>query len=185
VSVAALVLLSLTGGIIATAWEAHVARHERARAERRFDDLRNLSESFLFQFHDMIKDLNGATEARQAVVAKAVEYLNILEKDSAGDTGLQLDLAEASLRLGDIQGNPYSSGKGDPTGALARYDQALSLAQSVLRADPRNASALRTQAHAWREQRGAGATGQEAGGSGRRTQGDRGISDSDGRLSVG
>ena len=149
VAAAAMVLLSLTGGLIASAWEAHVARLERARAEQRFQDVRNLAESLLSDVYDKITK-GDATEARQSVVAKALEYLSILEHEAAGDPSLQLDLADGYLRLGDVQGNPFLSGKSDPTGALDRYDKALRLAVAVALKDPRNARALRIQGRAQR-----------------------------------
>ena len=74
-SAAVLVFASLVGGIITTTWQAHVARVERSRADRRFNDVRKLANSFLFEFHDSIKNLPGSTAARQLVVKKALEYL--------------------------------------------------------------------------------------------------------------
>ena len=47
VAAAALLLLTLAGGVVATSWQAHVARTERARAQQRFDDIRALGTVFL------------------------------------------------------------------------------------------------------------------------------------------
>ena len=44
----------LVAGIIGTTWQARVARAERARAEQRFGDVRQLANAFLFDFHDSI-----------------------------------------------------------------------------------------------------------------------------------
>ena len=63
-------------GIVATARQARIAESERARAERRFGDVRKLANSFVFEFHDAIEDLPGATPARQLVVKKGLEYLD-------------------------------------------------------------------------------------------------------------
>ena len=54
-------LLILIGGIVTTTRAAR-------RAERRFNDVRTLANSFVFEFHDAIKDLQGATPARELVV---------------------------------------------------------------------------------------------------------------------
>jgi eukaryotic-like serine/threonine-protein kinase len=153
VAATALVALSLIAGLITTTWQAHVARQQRERAERRFSDVRRLANTFLFEFHDKIKDLNGATEARQLVVAKALEYLDSLSREAAGDTSLQLELAEAYIRLGDVQGNPYTSNIGDAPGALASYAKSIRTAQAVLDREPRNARALRSLGRAG-QQRG-------------------------------
>src|SRR5213080_1312128 len=58
---AVLVFVSLVAGLIATAWQGHRARLEKARAERRFNDVRQLAHSVLFDYHDAIKNLPGAT----------------------------------------------------------------------------------------------------------------------------
>jgi serine/threonine protein kinase/tetratricopeptide (TPR) repeat protein len=138
VSAAAVALLMLIVGIIFTTREAKIAKAEKARAERRFNDVRNLANSFLFEFHDSIKDLPGATPARKLVVRKAQEYLDGLAKEAAGDASLQAELAEAYLRVGDVQGNPYSGNLGDRPGALESYRKALAIAGKLVHDDPKS-----------------------------------------------
>src|SRR5260370_25314550 len=70
VAAAAMVLLTLMSAAIITSWQARVARQERAKAERRFKDVRNLANSFLFDFHNSIADLNGGNKARGMVANK-------------------------------------------------------------------------------------------------------------------
>ena len=65
------------------------ARTQKARAEKRFNDGRQLANSFLFEFRDAIKDLPGATPARRLVVRKALEYLDGLATEAGGDPSLQ------------------------------------------------------------------------------------------------
>ncbi len=74
VAAAAIVAVSLVGGAAATAWQSHVAGLQKARAERRFNDVRRLANSFLFEFHDAIADLPGSTKARELMVRRASEY---------------------------------------------------------------------------------------------------------------
>jgi non-specific serine/threonine protein kinase/serine/threonine-protein kinase len=71
-SAAALVALSLLGGIVATSWQAQKAREQeamataaKARAEQRFNDVRRLAHSVLFEYYDAIENLPGATAARK------------------------------------------------------------------------------------------------------------------------
>ena len=80
VAAAILLLLTLVGGIIATSWQARRAsmqeqraRAEQARAERRFNDVRKLANRVLFDYHDAIKSLPGATKARELLVKDALE----------------------------------------------------------------------------------------------------------------
>ena len=153
VSSAAIVLLMLIAGIIATTREARIARTERARSERRFNDVRYLANSFLFEFHDSIKDLPGATPARKLVVRKAQEYLDGLAKEAAGDASLQAELAEAYLRVADVQGNPYTGNLGDRPGALESYRKSLAIADILAHDSPKSLSAQHLMA---RSQKGIG-----------------------------
>ncbi|HEY1435645.1 MAG TPA: serine/threonine-protein kinase, partial [Thermoanaerobaculia bacterium] len=136
VAATALVIAALAGGVWATLAEARHARQAEARAERRFNDVRRLANSFLFEFHDAIRDLPGSTAARALVVKRALEYLDSLSQESAGDRALRRELAEAYRRVADVQGNPFMANLGDLKGASASYSKAIALLEpSVARAD--------------------------------------------------
>jgi non-specific serine/threonine protein kinase/serine/threonine-protein kinase len=120
------ILLGLIG-IAIIVREAQVARIEQARAEQRFNDLRSLANSLLFEIHDSISDLPGSTAARKLLVDRALHYLDSLSQESAGTPGLQRELAAAYERVGDVQGNPYLANLGDTAGAIASYRKALNL----------------------------------------------------------
>ena len=98
---AGFLLLTLLGGVVATSWEAHVARAQRARAERRFNDVRKLANSFLFEFHDSLEKIPGTLAARQLILKRALQYLDGLAQESGDDLPLNSDLAEAYDRLGN------------------------------------------------------------------------------------
>jgi eukaryotic-like serine/threonine-protein kinase len=140
---AAAIVLSLVGGMAATARQAQIATvqrneadRQRARAERRFADVRRLANSFLFEFHDAIATLPGSTEARQLVVTKALEYLDGLAAEATDDVSLQRELALAYDRVGDVQGNQSSANLGDVAGAQASYQKALAIRQRLADAEP-------------------------------------------------
>lgn len=121
------VLLLLGAGISVIAYEAHVARVERAQAQRRFDTLRQIAHSLIFDIHDSVRDLPGSTAARTLIVQRALEYLDALSKDAGDDIRLQRELAAAYERVGDVQGNDIFANLGDTTGALASYKKALNI----------------------------------------------------------
>src|SRR5262249_10149153 len=121
VASAAVMVLVPFWGLAATIWEAPIAMAERARAEERFDDVRRLATSFLFEFHDAVQDLPGSTPARKLVVARALQYLDRLSKAAGGDKSLQRDLASAYQRIGDVQGNPNNANLGASASALNSY----------------------------------------------------------------
>jgi len=127
----AAVILSLTGGLIATRAQAHIAQSQRVLAERRFAEIRKVANSFLFEFDDAIAGLAGSTGARQLVVRKALDYLSALAEEAHGDVQLQSELATAYERVGDIQGNPMMADLGDRAGALRSYQEALRIWNSI------------------------------------------------------
>jgi non-specific serine/threonine protein kinase/serine/threonine-protein kinase len=133
---AALILLALVGGMIATLWQADVARTERARAEKRFNDVRTLANSFLFEFSPKIENLPGSMPARQLLVTRALEYLDSLSQESAADLQLQSELAKAYEKVGDVQGNPQTPNIGDLKGALESYKKAQAIRRKLLAVGP-------------------------------------------------
>lgn len=136
VAAAGLAALGLLGGTAAALREARIARAERARAERRFNDVRKLANAFLFDFHDSVAKLPGSTETRALVVRKALDYLDSLAAEAGGDTGLQRELAAAYSRVGDVLGRPGEANLGDPAGALRNYEKARAILEEVYKADP-------------------------------------------------
>ena len=128
---AAIVLVAVGGGIFATLREARIAN-------RRFNDVRKLANSYLFEFHDAIKDLPGATPARQLVVKRALEYLDSLSGERGSDTLLALELASAYGKVGEVQGEHYISNLGDFPGALASFKKGLAILEPLAAANPRN-----------------------------------------------
>jgi serine/threonine protein kinase/tetratricopeptide (TPR) repeat protein len=140
---AALVLLTLVGGIVATAWQARLAsvqaglaRQAQARAERRFAEVRRLANVLLFDYHDAIKDLPGATPVRERLVRDALQYLNGLAEESSADPSLQRELALAYRRVGDLQGGTGSASLGDTAGAIESHNRSLAILRSLAAARP-------------------------------------------------
>jgi non-specific serine/threonine protein kinase/serine/threonine-protein kinase len=138
VAAAALVTVTLLIGIIATVWQARVARAERARAERRFDEVRQLANSFVFEVHDAVANLPGSTPARSLIVQRGLKYLDSLAQDAAGDRTLQRELAAAYEKLGAVQYTPSVAHLGDLSGALQSHRKAAALREALVAADPAN-----------------------------------------------
>jgi tetratricopeptide (TPR) repeat protein/tRNA A-37 threonylcarbamoyl transferase component Bud32 len=143
VAAGVLVALALLGGTVATAWQARQARAAQARAERRFNDVRKLANTVLFDYHDAIKDLPGALPVRERLVRDALGYLDTLAQETAGDASLQRDLAVAYRRVGDIQGGTLGSNLGDTDGAIASYGKAVGILEALLGSDSTDARTRR------------------------------------------
>jgi non-specific serine/threonine protein kinase/serine/threonine-protein kinase len=136
VAAAVVALFTLVAGLIATLREAHIARVERAKAEQRFNDVRKLANSVVFELHDAIEKLPGSTSARELIVQRALEYVDKLSHDAQDDQSLQRELVQAYIRVGNVQGNPTNSNLGDTAGALASYNKAADIARRLAHADP-------------------------------------------------
>lgn len=127
VAIAAVLLLGGIAGTVMTVLSAREAKVQAELARRHFEDVRQLSNSFLFEFHSAIADLPGATAARQLLVTRALEYLDKLARAAQSEATLQLELAEAYLKIGDVQGKPYTSNLGDSAGAVRSYEKAAEI----------------------------------------------------------
>jgi tetratricopeptide (TPR) repeat protein/tRNA A-37 threonylcarbamoyl transferase component Bud32 len=138
VAAAALITLTLLIGVVATLWQARVARAERARAERRFAEVRQLANSFVFEVHDAVVNLPGSTPARSLIVQRGLKYLDSLAQDAGGDRGLQRELAAAYEKLGAVQYTPSVAHLGDLAGALESHRKAAALRESLVAAEPNN-----------------------------------------------
>jgi non-specific serine/threonine protein kinase/serine/threonine-protein kinase len=129
VAVAALgTLLSLAAGALIW-WEGWQAR-------RHFNDLRQLAHAVVFDLHDAIQDLPGSTGARQLLVERALVYLKNLDATGGNNRDLQLELALAYGKIGEVQGSPGRANLGDLAGALVSYRRACEILRQLHRATP-------------------------------------------------
>ena len=143
---AALVTTSLTAGVAGVVWQAKVADRERRRAVDTSAEMRQLSNSLLYELDEAIKELPGSSGVQKLLVTRVLDHLDRTSKSAAGDRLVQLDLANAYTRLGNIQGNPYDQNLGDTAGALVSLDKALVITQSLAASAARDHEALRALA---------------------------------------
>jgi len=137
----ALLCLSVMVGTAGVTFQAHLANVQRRKAEARAEDLRKLSNSLLSEIDDAIQRLPGSTPAQKLLVSTVLEHLDRAAKDAAGDPQMELDLANAYIRMGNVQGNPYDQNIGDAQGALNSLDKALWIAATLVRQQPANLAA--------------------------------------------
>lgn len=103
-----------------------------SQRQMRFNQVRALARSLLFDLHPRIEKLPGATPARKFLIDSALEYLGSLAQDAGHDPDLQLELAEGYGRLGALQGNPNYVNIGDTEGALQSYRQSIEWAERLI-----------------------------------------------------
>lgn len=136
VFVGILFALTLISATAITTWQAVVAKRERAKAEQHFNQVRKLANTVLFDYHDDVAKLAGSTPLREKMVKDALEYLDNLSAENIADKDLQLELAAAYEKIGDVQGNPYSANLGNEDGALDSYKKALVIRQTLFSVNP-------------------------------------------------
>jgi tetratricopeptide (TPR) repeat protein len=143
------VALAVGVGIAMVTREAHIAELQRASAEaqrvlaeRRFNDVRKLANSLIFDIDDSIRYLPGAAASRGLLINTALQYLDGLSRDAIGNPALQSEMAAAYERLGDIQGRMEAS-TDQYSEAVKSLERALVLRRAGLAADPTNADMRR------------------------------------------
>lgn len=123
---AAIAIVGLLGGLAVALYQAQVARAHAARAERRFGEVRKLAKAILFEHYDLIRELPGATKAKESMAKVSQEYLNSLAGE-ADDPQLILELANAYRRLAEVQGAPGAPNLGQTQPAIANFRKAIEL----------------------------------------------------------
>ena len=121
--------MALGGGIASSLYQAH-------RAQQRFEEVRSLAHTFLFDLHDDVARLDGSTAVRKKMVRTALLYLDSLSKNAGGDPGLQKELAAAYQKVGDAQGYPARPSLGRTRDAVASYRRAAEIHEAAARRDP-------------------------------------------------
>ena len=121
---AGVVMVCLLAGVIAYAREA-------ALAKSRLADARTLANTMIFDIYEKVRNLPGSLQARQAIIATGVEYLDRMSSRAPGDPSIRRDLAAAYLRMGEVQGSALSAHTGDTAGSLASFRKGISLLASA------------------------------------------------------
>lgn len=135
-SAASVAVLGLVVSLALAIAQARVADAERRRAEARFQDVRRLANSVIYELHDAIANLPGATAARGLLVSRALEYLDRLAAEAGDDLELQRELADAYQRLAQVQGGSYGANLGDTEGALVSQRKALAIRERLAAREP-------------------------------------------------
>ena len=134
VAATALAVAGLSAGVL-------VANHQRAIAQRRFVQVRQLANK-LFDIDAEVRLTPGTTKARELIVDTSLEYLRRLAADAQGDPDLALELGNAYMRVARVQGVPISANLGQMEQAEQNLRKAEGFIQSVLAWQPANRAAM-------------------------------------------
>ena len=129
---AALVFVTLVAAVVVATSQARVASRERARAEQRFEDVRQLANAFLFEVHDAIRDLPGVHRRRAGSWSRAGSSTSTSSPPTPATAPTSAakspppTCASATSRAARSMPN-----LGDTAGAAASYQKALALFESL------------------------------------------------------
>jgi eukaryotic-like serine/threonine-protein kinase len=126
-----LLAVAMLAGVVATGWQTHVARVERARAERHLREVRELTNTYLRDVYDAAANLPGATAVRKLLVENSLKHISALESEAQDSIEFQRDLAWAYQKFGDVQGDYLGANLGDTQGAVESYRRALRLREQI------------------------------------------------------
>ena len=149
VAAVALLIVSLSVGLITTLWQARIARAERVRAERRFNDVRTLAGSLIFEVHDAIVPLQGSISARKLILERAQQYLDSLAAEAHNDPDLLRELAQAYGRLGSVLGDARDANLGNSAKAIENDKKSVDLLKAAAALRPRDPQVQRDLAEAY------------------------------------
>ena len=121
------------------------ALKQRRLAAQRFDDVRKLANSLLFEIHDEIAKLPASLRARHILANQGAEYLNALARSAGSDDSIQLEAAKGYLRLADIEGVGNEPSLGQSSQALPRLLEADRMVQAVISRSPSSVEAQRAR----------------------------------------
>jgi serine/threonine-protein kinase len=113
-----------TVALVAVLAGSGVAVYQARVAERRFQDVRKLAHTFVFDLHDEVAKLDGSTKAREMMVQTGLQYLDNLARNAGGDLELQKEIAAGYMKIGDAQGFPTQPNLGRTADAMASYRKA-------------------------------------------------------------
>lgn len=149
-------MAALAGAVAFIAISILYIRAERAEAEAlaRFDSLRELSRSVLFDVYDAIERIPLTEDAQILVTELGRQYLEELESDPRSTTQLSGDIAAGYIQLGHILADSNKDFFFSPDVASEYWAQAEERLDTILAAEPDNVDALVTKAQLirWRTQ---------------------------------
>jgi len=134
VGAAALLIVGLSLALFAV-------NRQRALAERRFQQVRELSNKVL-ALDQLMRNLPGTTKARIELVQMSKDYLEGLSAEATADPTLALEVGSAFVSLAEAQGVPTTVNLGQYAQADQSLIKADALIDSVLAKSPGNRKAL-------------------------------------------
>ncbi|MDI4635613.1 serine/threonine protein kinase [Pelomonas sp. V22] len=131
VALASLAVLALTGGMAATAWQAHAARLARDEARAQLAAVKHITRELVFRYGDTTTTLPGGPQAQEAMLRQTLDQLEALARQAPQDADLQALIASTLGRIAELQGNQTQAAPERVPEALATVQRALAVAEPL------------------------------------------------------
>ncbi|MEJ1966943.1 MAG: serine/threonine-protein kinase [Gammaproteobacteria bacterium] len=103
----------------------------KTRAERRFNDVRELSRYVLFDVYDRLESVPRGLTLRRDIAAKGQQYLNDLAQDPMAPVDVRMEVIEGLRRLAAVQGDAGSASLAQVPVARANLVRAEAMARAL------------------------------------------------------
>lgn len=136
VTATAAVVLVLLASMIFVVRSERRARRDRAAAERRLQDVRNIAHSYIFDIDGKLENIPGTLAVRELVLKNAQKYLEAMSKERSEDESLMVELSEGYSQLGRLQANPGWPSMRDWKAAEVSQTKAIAIDRELLARHP-------------------------------------------------
>ncbi|MFK8051389.1 MAG: protein kinase [Woeseiaceae bacterium] len=131
-------IFSLIAGLAATSWSYVRAEAARADATARFDQVRSLAKTMMFDVYDDVAKIPGTASVRSNLASTAQTYLETLAADADAPDDVLIDAAQGYSRLYTILNREAVDDPDDRTRALAAYTKAERILTTLVEQSPAN-----------------------------------------------
>ncbi|WP_291197580.1 serine/threonine-protein kinase [Hyphomonas sp.] len=99
-------IVALAAALGVTSWQYQRAENARIESDFRFQQVRTLAKTVMFDVYDKIDVVPGSTRAKVELAEAAQTYLDSLSGDARASDELKIETANGLIRLSEIQGTP-------------------------------------------------------------------------------
>lgn len=137
-------VVALLAGLLITLKLYFDAEAARQDAAQRFDEVRELASTMMFDLYDEVASIPGTVSARQTLAETAQKYLGRLAGDADTAADFRLEAARGYARLSNILNRDAVDDSDERNDAENAYQQAVQLLARLHEEQPDDAQVLRT-----------------------------------------
>ena len=147
VAAAAVAALLIVGALVLTL--AANARAERARAlaEARYDQVRGIAHTLMFDAYDALVRVPGTAEAKALLSRSGLTYIEALATDADAPLDVRVEAGRGYTRLASVTGNAGAGSLGRYADANALLDKSESILAPLIKVHPDDKAVRMAYAH--------------------------------------